>query len=99
MERLNEPSKMAAECSPERKPGDQSANLPEPATAGDRGLPKSTQAPISVAPPGLRIILRLDPRAHARGYVLPPALAGSVNASRLKSVGEKWSPREWATEA
>ncbi len=66
-EMLNEPSQTAAECSPERKPGEYGPfKIPKPALAGNR-------AKNSVAPTGLTVLFRCFPRAYARGYTLSPS--------------------------
>src|SRR6266511_2755383 len=65
----------AADNSPGRKPGEQ-GNLIRALEEGDRT--SSFEQNISVAPTGAGKIFR-DPRAYARGYYLPPAVAGSLS--------------------
>jgi error-prone DNA polymerase len=67
----------AADNSPRRKPGDQTTKNIRALEEGGRGLVDRLSSPEkSVAPNGARDILERDPRAHARGYSLPP-LRGS----------------------
>jgi len=80
---------MAAECSPGRKPGDQSEHTTsEPALAGDRNVWIADSVWVGLSPlRGSLIIFNRLPRADARGYTLPPAFAGSLKlALRCRDV-------------
>ncbi|MEP6819929.1 MAG: error-prone DNA polymerase, partial [bacterium] len=66
----------AADNSPGRKPGEQDKVLIRALEEGDRSSFLSMKE--SVAPSGAQEkIFETDPRAYARGYYLPPAIAGS----------------------
>ncbi|MGH9931304.1 MAG: DNA polymerase III subunit alpha [Pyrinomonadaceae bacterium] len=66
----------AVDNSPGRKPGVRDRNLIRALEEGDRSSFLTPR--VSVAPTGAQEeILEIDPRAYARGYYLPPAVAGS----------------------
>ena len=79
---VNESSKMPAECSPGRKPGDRGRKrINEPSKRATEMQPNNSvirAKEFSVAPKGAQNLSALEPRAYARGYSLPPASAGSL---------------------